>query len=85
MEQQPARLAASSERDGSAERPARLAQAFHGAPYPGRGGGWLLPALPLDQLGQRELLGGQQPPPVLRRPFLDSLDVTTHAVAACHG
>jgi len=78
-------LAASSERDRSGERPARLAEAFHGAPYPGSGGGRLLPPLPLDQVGQRELLGGQQRLPVLRRPFLDSLDVAPDAVAACHG
>ena len=78
-------MAASSERDRSGERPARLAEAFHGAPHPGSGGGWLLPPLAADQLGQRELLGGQQRLPVLRRPFLDSLDVTAHALAACHG
>jgi hypothetical protein len=39
----------------------------------------------LDQLGQRELLGGQQCPPVLSRPFLDSLDVAPHVLAACDG
>ena len=78
-------MAASSERDRSGERPARLAEAFHGAPHPGGGGGRLLPPLAADQLGQRELLGGQQRLPVLRRPFLDSLDVTAHVLAACDG
>jgi hypothetical protein len=85
LKEHPAVLAASSERDRPGENPARFAEALHGAPHPGRGGGRLIPPLPLDQFGQRELVGGQQPLPLPRRPLLDPLDVAAHALAACHG
>ena len=71
LEQHPAVLAASRERDRPGQRPADLAQALHGAPDPGGRDRQLLAPLPLDQLGQRELLGAEQRLPVLRRPVLD--------------